>query len=225
MKNPFPPRTAPDFIPYKETSQRGFAVWKGFEHTVIREEDLEPGDGLRAGDFGRSDDDWLFVIRDEQHVASLRVSSRALNGRLITTPEEARRRVLDIWKDEKKPGPQELHGALDFCTSYPTEEDSIRKAGTGSDCDFQVGKKHYEGESTILGGNSIVLELDGVFMDGPPAWWLADSEIVSRKLLSFEPIWKNLYCWFVEQRVRSMTTSLELPKQCEHCRGAGTVAR
>jgi len=224
MKNPFPPRRIPEFIPYKNDLERGFAVWPGHEYTVIEKKDLEPGDGLRAGDYGISDDDWLFVIRDAAHVATLRVSSRALNGRLLTTPNETRARVSEVWRDGK-PGPQELHGALDFCTSYPTDELSIRDGSTATECGMQVDGKHFCGESTILGGNPIVLALDTVFMNGPPAWWLADSDVVRRELLAFTDIWEKLESWFAEQRTRSMTAAIALPRQCEHCRGAGTVAR
>ena len=224
MKNPFPPRLKPEFITYKDNLQRGLAIWRGHESIVINREDLTPGDGLRAGDFGISDDEWVFAIRDSSHVAICRVSSRVLNGRLLTTPDEVRATVKEIWKG-KRPGPQELSGALDFCTGYPASVDDVRSS-VGGECSFQLSGKCFPGESTILGGEPVVLALDKVFMAGPPSWWTStDESVVRAYLIEFYGLWDPLESWFLEQSKKTMNAVLELPRQCEHCHGAGTVPK
>ena len=224
MKNPFPPRTLPEFVPYRNDLSRGVAIWRGHEYIVIRKEDLTPGDGLRAGDYGVSDDDWMFVIRDSDHVATARVSSQALNGQLRETPAKKK-----TWHDDYareygyrgKP-PWALKAALDFCTSYPTSEESIRGGSASDECGMQVGGKHFQGDSTILGGDPIVLT---VFMQGPPAWWTADEATVIENMLAFTDIWEKMEGWFLEQREASKKAAAGLPRQCEHCHGSGVVAR
>jgi hypothetical protein len=224
MKNPFPVREAPNFVPYEDGMQRGVAVWPGHEYLVIRKEDLEPGDGLRAGDFGITDDSWVFVIRDTTHVAAMQVSSNALNGRLLRTPEQIRVLVDEIHNGHKPSGPQWLRGVLDFCTSYPIEE-QVRGGPIGSDCFLQVRGKHFPGDSTILGGNPVVLPLDDILMDGPPEWWTANHEVVRAHLLELTNVWVRLEAWFTEQRQNSMLAAIRAPRQCPHCLGAGTVPK
>jgi len=230
MKNPFPPRMPPNFVPYKaafgdlqEDLYRGLAIWRGHEYIVIRKEDLTPGDGLRAGDFGISSDTWVFSIRDSAHAAVARVSSQALNGRLLDTPERVRESVYDIWKGKKRPGPQALRADLNFCTSYPTSEESVRHGTKGGECSFQIGEKCFPGESTVLGGDRIIKKINTVFMQGPPAWWTAND--VRENLLAFPDIWEKLEMWFLEQRKSSKNAAVGLPRQCEHCHGSGTVPR
>lgn len=223
MKNPFHPRLPPEFTHYKDDLGRGVAVWRGHERTVIHKEDLTPGDGLRAGDFGISDDDWVFAIRDPRHVAIGRVSSQALNGRLYRTPSEHRKKVSEIWGVKK--GPQALNCALDFCSNYPTTEEQVRKSTTGSECSFQIDEKCFSGASTILGGEPIVHGLDTLFMSGPPDWWTADEVTVRENLLAFTDIWEKLEGWFLEQREESLKAAIGLPRQCECCHGAGVVPR
>jgi hypothetical protein len=213
MKNPFPPRDPPTFIQYGNVS-RGLAIWRGHERLVIKKEDLTPDDGLRAGDFGITSDNWVFVIRDSDHVAVLQVSSCALNGRLLQTPAETREKIREIWCG-KKEGPQELMGILDFCTSYPTDESEIRGGSVGNDCKLQVRGKHFCGDSTVLGAEPFLIELDTVFMQGPPAWWTASEDVVRENLLVFEDVWEHLYLWFREQRRESREAAHKLPIQCE----------
>lgn len=223
MQNPFPPKPFPEFVPYKDGLLRGLAVWRGHERLVIRQDELTPGDGLRAGDFGISDDDWVFALRDAEHVATAQVSSQSLNGRLYRTPAEIREEVRSIWTNGK-PGPQCLKARIDFCASYPTSEESVRGGSVGSDCGFQSRGKCFRGASTILGGDPIVVGLDSVFMQGPPDWWTStDADVVKDHLFAFSDIWEKLEGWFVEQRLASKSAALELPRQCEHCKGRGTV--
>lgn len=226
MKNPFPPRDPPKFIPYKKDDlYRGLAIWRGHEYIVINKSDLEPGDGLREGDFGVASDKWVFAIRDSKHVAVAQVSSNALNGRLFHTPEIVRARVAEIYHNGKQ-GPQDLRAAIDFCTSYPTSEESIRSGSVGVECSFQVSGSHFYGESLILQGDPIVLGLDTIFMEGPPVWWTSmDEDVVRENLFSFSDIWEKLELWFLEQRNKSNRAAFELPKQCTHCRGSGVVPR
>jgi hypothetical protein len=222
MKNPFPPRDIPQFIPYKPGLERGFAIWRGHEYVVIRKEDLEPGDGLHAGDFGISDDDWMFAIRDPQHVAVARVSSCALNGRLLRKPSEVRKEVTEIWGVKK--GPQVLRAPLDFCASYPTTAEQVRVGPNEGVCGFGAhGGRCFPGALTILGGEPIVHGLDTVFMEGPPAWWIGNKDVVREHLLAFTDIWEKLEGWFLEQREESRKAVRALPQRCEHCHGTGTV--
>jgi len=179
-------------------------------------------------DYGIKSDYWVFVLRDADHVATLDVSSRALNGRLLETPEETRR-----WHDDYKrrynyagEPPWALRGTLNICTSYPTEVDVVRRGSAPSECVFQVSGGCFSYANTVLRANPLVLGLDRVFMEGPPAWWLEKPEVVRARLFEEElGVWGPLEARLRGARDGARAAHLALPAQCSCCKGEGVVPK
>jgi hypothetical protein len=204
----------PDFQTYGDI-QRGVAIWPGHECLVK--------DGK---DYGIADDDWVVAVRDAQCVAVLRVSSRALNGRLLTTPERVRQWDEDYERqyNYRAPPPRGIRiGVLGFCSSFPVDVSSIRDASNPEDCSFQVSGSHYTGETTCLGADPLMLGLDETFMSGPPAWWLASPDVVKRELMERGDVWTPLEAWFRERRQAALKSNAALPRRCTHCDGTGVI--
>jgi hypothetical protein len=197
--------------------ERGVAIYPGHERKIEGKNDY----GIRY-------DDWVFVLRDAEHAATLDVSSRALNGRLGETPESIRRWHDDYRRQHGYAGspPWALRGTLNICTSYPTEVDSVRKGSVPAGCVFQVSGGHFSFENTCLGANPLVLGLDKAFVGGPPAWWLEGPEIVRARLFEEElGVWGPLEERLREARDRARAVHAALPTQCSCCKGEGVVPK
>jgi hypothetical protein len=203
----------------------------------VREGEFERGILIAPGherriegnkDYGITDDDWLFVLRDNEHAVTLEVSSRALNGRLLETPEEKRRWHEDYERRYGYRGepPWALHGTLSTCTSYPTDVGSIRSSSKPAGCLFQVSGGHFSFENTCLGAKPLLLGLDRLFMGGPPAWWLEKPEVVRARLFEEDlGIWGPLEALLRDTRDRARVANAALPVQCSCCKGEGVVPK
>lgn len=205
--------------------------------SYVKHGDLERAVEVHAGhepferngqQYGRTDDDWIFILRDDSSVAVLIVSSLALGGRLTETPAEKKAWHEDYARRYGYAGkpPWALRGDLDFCTSFPTHFGSVRDGTKPGDCPFQRLGLHYtdnEG-STSIGADPLILELDRAFMEGPPAWWLADAAEVRRHLFEDDlGVWPKLEAWFREQRDDAQAAYRALPSRCTHCDGTGVI--
>ena len=202
----------------------------------VRHGDLERAVVIFAGhvrlvkngaDYGITDDAWLFVVRNDSAVAVLNVSSRTLNGRLLETPAEKKAWHEDYERRYGYAGkpPWALRAVLDFCTSFPTSVGSVRQASKPRDCSLQKSGGHYGfGDSTCLGADPFILELDRLFMDGPPAWWLASHDEVRRVLMEHDlGVWPQLEAYFREKAKAASAAALALPVRCMHCDGTGVI--
>jgi hypothetical protein len=189
------------------------AVWISPGHERLKKD---------GQDYGITDDDWFFVLRDDSSVATLKVGSRALNLRLLETPADR-----NAWHDDDaRRYAWALNALIDFCTSFPTNVESVRNAQKPGTCSFQKRGEHYSFEDalTCLGADPLILELDRLFMEGPPAWWLAGPDEVGRHLLEDDlGVWPKLEAWFREQRAAATSAWVSLPTRCTHCDGTGVI--
>lgn len=208
-----------DFIKDGEL-ERGVDIRPGHEYLVVGKQN-----------YGTADDRWNFVVRNGQCVAGLSVFTKVLNGRLLSTPAQEGEAHERIWGDyERATGAKQhlvaLLGDLSFCTSFPTEVDSIRAASRGNDCLWQRGGRHYSfGEPTVSGADPMVRPLDDLFMSGPPRWWTERHDEVKRHLSEQAEVWQQLTAWFQENEAAARVAHAALPHRCTFCDGTGVVPK
>lgn len=172
---------------------------------------VTPGFDCRGGcthdpprDHGCHGDEWHLAMRLPDYALDLALYTDVLDGKRLT----GARRLLDV--------------AFAFRHSaFPTQEETIRRGDDAEDCPL-LGGCYTDGEALGREAEEIWLPTHTEYAEG---FALDDHATVARRLLAMEGPWGRLAERMLAHRERALEAHLTLPRQCQGCKGRGTIPR